>query len=126
MKNNNFIEIDCPICGKFHFSKSSAEEIELGIKEYTCYACGWVYDGSGIDDDSYCGKNNKSIKEYKNLYKKQIVKDKDFNFLKSNHKKEPHFCPVCGKHEFKDRNSFEICPVCGWQDDDVMESEPEN
>lgn len=31
-----------------------------------------------------------------------------------------HKCPVCGKYEFDSDGSFEICEVCGWQDDPVQ------
>lgn len=37
---------------------------------------------------------------------------------------DKHFCPVCGKFEFGKRLSFEICEVCGWQDDIFDEDDP--
>ena len=34
-------------------------------------------------------------------------------------------CPVCGESFFAYANSYEICPVCGWQDDLVQRNEPD-
>ena len=28
-----------------------------------------------------------------------------------------HLCPICGKYEFEEENSYDICEVCGWEDD---------
>ena len=38
---------------------------------------------------------------------------------------KPHLCPVCGKYEFPIHGSFDICEVCGWEDDAVQEEDHE-
>lgn len=35
-----------------------------------------------------------------------------------------HSCPCCGKYEFSEEGSYEICPVCNWEDDPVQEEDP--
>ena len=32
--------------------------------------------------------------------------------------KKKFICPVCRKHAFKE--NYEICPVCGWENDPVQ------
>ncbi len=39
-------------------------------------------------------------------------------------KQDSHLCPVCGKFEFEFHGSFDICNVCGWEDDNLQESKP--
>ena len=36
--------------------------------------------------------------------------------------KKKYGCPVCSQHFF--RESYEICPVCGWENDPVQRREP--
>ena len=38
---------------------------------------------------------------------------------------EKHKCPVCGQYEFPEEDSFDVCEVCGWEDDGLQENEPE-
>lgn len=33
-------------------------------------------------------------------------------------------CPVCGKHDFEEENNFEICEVCGWENDGIQFDDP--
>lgn len=37
---------------------------------------------------------------------------------------EVHKCPVCNKYTFEEWNSFDICEVCGWQDNAVQQNNP--
>ena len=37
---------------------------------------------------------------------------------------DKHLCPVCGKYEFEEQGSFDICDVCGWEDDPLQLKEP--
>lgn len=35
-----------------------------------------------------------------------------------------HSCPCCGQCEFPEEGSYEICPVCNWEDDPVQAEDP--
>jgi rubredoxin len=37
----------------------------------------------------------------------------------------PYACPVCGKHEYEKIDFYEICPVCGWEDDSYQFRHPD-
>lgn len=34
-------------------------------------------------------------------------------------------CPCCGQYYFTEKNAYEICPVCGWEDDPIQRREPD-
>lgn len=114
----------CPVCGKFYFS-----ELQEGddIARLQCSKCGWHYDyEQAADPDRKQGNNAQSVREYRAWYEKVIAEDPDYDYLEEHcPPAEPHYCPVCGKYKFKDRDSFDICPVCGWTDDGLMEDEPD-
>lgn len=40
--------------------------------------------------------------------------------------KHPHLCPVCGKYEFQTYDWYEICHVCGWEDNAMQNEDPDN
>jgi anaerobic ribonucleoside-triphosphate reductase len=33
-------------------------------------------------------------------------------------------CPCCGSRELTGLGEYEICPVCGWEDDPVQSADP--
>ena len=39
---------------------------------------------------------------------------------------EPYLCPVCGKYTFEEADSFDICEVCGWEDDLIQLENPDD
>ena len=38
---------------------------------------------------------------------------------------EKHKCPVCGMYEFEEYDSFDVCNICGWEDDAIQENDPD-
>lgn len=34
-------------------------------------------------------------------------------------------CPVCEKHTFDERDDYDICPICNWENDDYQIRHPE-
>lgn len=40
-------------------------------------------------------------------------------------KKKNKKCACCGEESLPANSEFEICPVCGWEDDDIQNSDPQ-
>jgi rubredoxin len=36
-----------------------------------------------------------------------------------------HACPVCGHHTLSERGAYQICAVCGWEDDPAQSADPD-
>ena len=34
-------------------------------------------------------------------------------------------CPVCGEYDFEADDTFEVCGVCGWENDGVQLDDPD-
>jgi len=34
-------------------------------------------------------------------------------------------CPVCRQYEFEQDNNFDVCDVCGWENDGVQLDDPD-
>ena len=34
-------------------------------------------------------------------------------------------CPVCGKYEFEQDSDFDVCEICGWENDGVQLDDPD-
>ncbi len=129
-EKSRFVEMLCPVCGKYMFVDDTDLEKEdpdyEGKQDDFCIECGWNYDLNQTNDpDLKEGKNAMSLNEYKEWYAGKIKENPDYSYLEEAFPSIPHLCPVCGKHEFSDKGSWEICPICGWVDDEVMENEPD-
>ncbi len=124
-EGKNYQAMECPVCGRFYFS-----ELQEGdnIANLQCSRRGWRYDlAQASDPDLKPGRNTQSVSEYRQWFQAMIAKYPEYDYSDAHRPpKEPHPCSVCGKHNFKDRDSFDVCPVCGWTDDGLMEEEPDH
>lgn len=131
----------CPVCGKEKFidleniikeddndvdvykiDTISGEKIKITdqIEIYCvhCSHCGWMYDLKQVlDYDTIGNRNNKTVNELKVEYQDKLNNNPNYNYDAEISKPVPHKCPICGEHEFKNINSYDVCPACGWIDD---------
>lgn len=106
---------NCPVCDEFFFSKPLPED-NNSINR--CYICGWVLNEEEM-------KNKEKLNKYKKIFIDNRKNNPEWTWIEANAPDPiPHMCPVCGKYEFPDYNSFDICSYCGWEDDNVQLNDP--
>lgn len=67
-----------------------------------------------------------SVNDYKKWYQEKLKENPDYDYDEENTPELiSHKCPVCGKYEFEDEGLSDICSFCGWEDDPVMEEDPD-
>ena len=119
--SKQIVQMMCPVCNKFYFSELSDVEIEqVGLTPNTtqCSVCGWFYDLEQVNDPELENQSNKmSLKQYRLWYKAKIQENPKWEYYQDYiGEPSPHKCPLCGEYTFQDELSYDICPVCGWQD----------
>lgn len=123
--------MDCPVCKKMKFEPLSWDAIFCDVTpgDVHCVFCGWKYDIKQTESPNLKKQTNEmSLNEYRKWYDEKISVNPDYIFFEEETDKyvpTPHMCPVCEKYEFKDESSYDICPYCGWEDDGLMEAEPD-
>lgn len=69
--------------------------------------------------------NELSLNDCRKWFQSKIDENQEYDYVEDNYTVTAHMCPVCGKYEFENTDSYDICPYCGWEDDELMESEPD-
>ncbi len=69
-----------------------------------------------INKDGYIGDSTRSEIVY------AASRGKLIRYLEEEPEK---ICPCCGKFFFSEKNAWEICPVCGWEDDPSQRRDPD-
>ena len=119
-QEKQIVPMKCPVCGITKFVKLYNEEIEMGISPNDCQCdiCGWYYDLEQTKNPNLKNQaNKKSLNEYIKWYQEKISENPKWRYIDTfKPKRVKHPCPVCGKYIFKSTISYDICPICGWED----------
>jgi len=120
----------CPVCGEYEFVDDTelekADPLYAGYQGDQCPHCGWKYDFAQTKDPlKKDGANQLCLSDYIAWFNEKIANNPNYDYTEENYKPTPHKCPVCGRYEFEDISSFDICAYCGWTDDAIMEDDPD-
>ncbi len=111
--------MECPVCHKFYFTKLEEWEIKAGEtpNEQFCFRCGWHYDLEQLSDPDLKNQSNEmSLNEYRTWYKQKRKESKKWDYFEEHIPDPiPTKCPICGEYTFKNEQDFDICPICGWE-----------
>ena len=124
MNKESYQPMECPVCHDFFFSELGEED---SVGNLHCSHCGWLYDlNQAADPNLKVGRNAQSVSDLRALFHARLIENPNYDYAEEHRlPKTPHLCPICERYTFKDRDSFDICPVCGWTDDGLMEEEPD-
>ena len=101
-KYGHTYKIACEVCSNFTLSEYGSSNI--------CSRCHWKNDGLKEDPNEGWGSPNKdlSLKQARRNYKKFGASYKVA-------------CQVCGNFTITEHGTYDICPVCFWEDDGLYE-----
>ena len=85
-EKSKFVEMPCPVCGKYMFVDDTDLEKEdpdyEGKCDDFCVECGWQYDLNQTNDpDLKNGKNMMSLNEYKAWYMSKVEENPNYSYL---------------------------------------------
>ncbi len=147
--HKNLKEIEIPACikkiGYGAFMQTGLEKVVLneGLEILDAYAFGFndnlkelaipesvrkivLHDiVNGMDEFTKRGYKNVEYQVYRRSYACRWAMKNRLPLRLRERTKGPHKCPVCEKTIFSEYNSYEICEVCGWEDETPCERYPE-
>lgn len=103
--------MECPICHQYYFSDDTDLEKEdpeyEGKEDDYCSHCGWKYDLYQFEHPDVPNLINElSLNDYRKWYQSKIDENPEYDYVEDNYTVNAHMCPICGKYEFEDTNSY--------------------
>jgi hypothetical protein len=101
-------QLVCSVCEKYRFDQADNHEI--------CVVCGWE------NDTGEAGKER--LLAYRAKWKKENAEWVEYLEAMSENGNKV-VCPVCGKYIFQAEDDFEVCRICGWENDGFQYRHPD-
>lgn len=105
---------------------NAKKKLGKGISSQNSYYQNLLKSGKGGASSCIeCGQCEQSCPQH--LPIKALLKDVSalFDKVSVNKNNDDKLCPVCKKHYFEQVGAYEICPVCGWEDDKIQRQDPD-